>query len=155
LRSIELDLNFDKQKLLNIYDNYKYKIKTYTNKAGDDQPIGILSFDEKPQYIQFLENKFNFLHNSYYLISSGYHPHIDDTRQCIVSFEIQNHHNIPLKFYEPEEEVYHNGPIMWNTAVLHGSDPSPTERIFYQVELKDNNTFDYYVEQYKNNKLLK
>ena len=64
-------------------------------------------------------------------------------------------HNIPLKFYEPEEEVYHNGPIMWNTAVLHGSDPSPTERIFYQVELKDNNTFDYYVEQYKNNKLLK
>jgi hypothetical protein len=79
-------------------------------------------------------------------MSSGYHPHIDDTRQCIISFELQNEHNVPLKFYDPDEEVYHNGPIMWNTTKLHGSDSSPSERIFYQIELQDNNTFEYYYE---------
>ena len=147
IRWTELKLDYDKQKLLDIFNNNKDKIYTYTNKKGDDQPISVLLFNEKPDYLKQLEGLFKKVHNSYYLMSSGYNPHIDDTRQCIISFELQNKHNVPLKFYDPDEEVYHNGPIMWNTAKLHGSDSSPSERIFYQIELQDNNTFEYY---YKN-----
>jgi hypothetical protein len=146
IRWIELDCDYDKQKLLDIFNNNKDTIHTYTNKRGDDQPIGILLFDKKPDYLKHLESLFNRVHNSYFLRSSGYHPHIDDTRQCVISFEVQNDHNVPLKFYDPDEEVYHNGPIMWNTAKLHGSESSPSERIFYQIELEDSNTFEYYYE---------
>jgi hypothetical protein len=146
IRWTELELDYDKQKLLDIFNNNKDKIHTYVNKQGNDQPIGILLFNEKPDYLKQLEGLFKRVHNSYFLMSSGYHPHIDDTRQCIISFELQNEHNVPLKFYDPDEEVYHNGPIMWNTTKLHGSDSSPSERIFYQIELQDNNTFEYYYE---------
>lgn len=146
IRWTELELDYDKQKLLDIFNNNKDKIHTYVNKQGNDQPIGILLFNEKPDYLKQLEGLFKRVHNSYFLMSSGYHPHIDDTRQCIISFELQNEHNVPLKFYDPDEEVYHNGPIMWNTKKLHGSDSSPSERIFYQIELQDNNTFEYYYE---------
>jgi len=114
IRWTELELDYDKQKLLDIFNNNKDKIHTYVNKQGNDQPIGILLFNEKPDYLKQLEGLFKRVHNSYFLMSSGYHPHIDDTRQCIISFELQNEHNVPLKFYDPDEEVYHNGPIMWN-----------------------------------------
>ena len=155
MRYVEIDVDYDKQKLLDIYHEYKHLTKTYINRKGDDQPIGVLLFDEKPEYILEMESKFNYFHNSYYLISSGYHPHIDDTRQCIVSFELQNEHQVPLKFYEPEEEVYHTGPIMWNTALLHGSEPSPTPRIFYQLELKDDQPFEFYLREYMDDNLFK
>jgi hypothetical protein len=155
LRHFQVDLDYDKEKLLKIYEQHKDRIKTYINREGGTSPIGVLLFDEKPDYILEMENKVNYLHNSYYLISSGYHPHVDDTRQCVISFELQNEHNIPLKFYEPEEEVYHDGPIMWNTSVWHGSDPSPTPRIFYQIELKDDKTFDFYLREYMSDNLFK
>lgn len=155
MRYIKIPIQYDKKTLHQIYDENKNNIKIYVNKKGDNQPIGILSFDKKPNYILEIENKFNFVHNSYFLISSGYHPHRDDTRQCVISFEILNKHQVPLKFYDPEEEVYHDNPIMWNTQELHGSENSPSNRIFYQVELKDNQNFKYYVNQYHENNLLK
>lgn len=155
MRYIKIPIEYDKKTLHQIYDENKNDIKIYVNKKGDNQPIGILSFDNKPNYILEIENKFNFVHNSYFLISSGYHPHRDDTRQCVISFEILNKHQVPLKFYDPEEEVYHDNPIMWNTQELHGSENSPSNRIFYQVELKDNQNFKYYVNQYHENNLLK
>lgn len=154
MRHYEIDIDYDLQKLKDIYHSYSHLIKTYVNRKGDDQPIGVLLFDEKPEYIRKFESRFPYLHNSYYLISSGYHPHIDDTRQCILSFEIYNEHNVPLKFYEPEEEVYHHSPILWNTAVLHGSDPSPTPRVFYQVEMKDDQPFEFYLKKYMEDKLF-
>jgi len=155
MRYIEIDdIDWDKGKLLDIYHQYESQIKTYINKHGDGQPIGVLLFDEKPDYLLEMESKFKYIHNSYYLVSSGYHPHIDDTRQCIISFELQNEYQVPLKFYDPVEEVFHTGPIMWNTALLHGSEPSPTPRIFYQVELKDDQPFEFYLRKYLNDELL-
>ncbi len=154
LRWIELDLDYDKQQLLQIFKDNQNHLKTYINKNGDNQPIGILKFPNKPDYILKMESRFNFVHDSYFILSSGYHPHRDDTRQCIISFEVQNENNIPLKFYYPEEEVFHKSAIMWNTKCFHGSDPSPTERIFYQIELLDSNKFEYYVNKHKDNELL-
>ena len=154
-RYIKIPIPYNKKILYEIYNQNKNNVKTYVNKEGDDQPIGILSFGNKPNYILEMENKFNFFDNSYFLISSGYHPHRDDTRQCIISFEVLNKHQVPLKFYNPEEEVYHDNPIMWNTQELHGSDDSPSDRIFYQVQLKNDQNFQYYMDQYNQNNLLK
>jgi hypothetical protein len=155
VRYIKIPIQYDKKTLHQIYDENKNNVKVYVNKKGNNQPIGILSFKNKPNYLLEIENKFNFVHNSYFLISGGYHPHKDDSRQCIISFEVLNIHKVPLKFYDPEEEIYHDNPIMWNTQELHGSENSPSDRIFYQVELKDDQSFQYYVNQYHENNLLK
>lgn len=52
-------------------------------------------------------------------------------------------------------QIAKNGAIMWNPQALHGSEPSPTQRIFYQIELEDDKPFEFYVEKYINEELLK
>jgi len=37
---------------------------------------------------------------------------------------------------------------------LHGSESSPSERIFFQIELEDDKQFEFYVEEYNKNELL-
>ena len=153
-RWINIDINFDKQKLLDIFNKNKKDARVYYNQTGGEpQPITLLNPIEK-DYCKELESKFKYVRDSYFLTSSGYHPHIDDRRQCIVSFELKNDHQIPLKFYDPDEEVFHTTPIMWNTTVLHGSESSPSERIFFQIELEDDKQFEFYVEEYNKNELL-
>ena len=153
-RWINVNIDFDKQKLLDIfYANEQYE-RIYYNKAeGKPQPITLLNPSSK-DYCKELESKFKYVRDSYYLTSSGYSPHIDDRRQCIISFELKNDHQVPLKFYDPEEEVYHTTPIMWNTAVRHGSENSPSKRIFFQIELEDDKSFNFYMQKHLEGKLL-
>ncbi len=153
MRWTNIDLNFDRQQLLDVFNNYrKDHERIYSNESGD-QPISLLAPPVKG-YCEQLERKFNYVRDSYYLVSSGYHPHIDDRRQCIISFELKNDHQIPLKFYDPDEEVFHKQPVMWNTTILHGSDPSPSERIFFQIELEDDKPFEFYLKKYQNDELF-
>lgn len=154
-RWIPIDINFSKQSLLENFNSQREQHqRVYRNERdGEVQPITLLNPPDKAPMIE-LEKKFKWVRDSYYLVSSGYHPHIDDRRQCIISFELQNEHNVPLKFYDPDEEVYHTHPIMWNTTVLHGSEPSPTERIFFQIELEDDKPFEFYKRKYLENELL-
>lgn len=154
-RWIEIDIDFSKKSLLKNFTSQREQHQRvyYNQKEREPQPIYLLNPPNKTPMIE-LEKRFNWVRDSYYLVSSGYHPHIDDRRQCIISFELQNKHNVPLKFYEPDEEVYHNKPIMWNTTVLHGSEPSPAERIFFQIELEDDKPFEFYKRKYLDNELL-
>lgn len=153
-RWINIDIDFSKQKLLSIYDKNKKDARIYYNQAeGKPQPITLLNPSSK-DYCKELESKFRYVRDSYYLTSSGYSPHIDDRRQCIVSFELKNDHQVPLKFYDPDEEVFHITPIMWNTTVLHGSEPSPTERIFFQIELEDDKSFEFYAKKHLEGELI-
>lgn len=153
-RWINIDLDFDKDELLNIYYlNQEYERVYYNKNEGKPQPITLLNPTEKP-YCKELESKFKYVRDSYFLTSSGYSPHIDDRRQCIVSFELKNDYQVPLKFYDPDEEVFHSTPIMWNTTKLHGSESSPSKRIFFQIELEDDKSFEYYMRKYKQNELL-
>ena len=46
IRWVELELDYDKQKLLEVFNSNKDKIHTYTNKQGDDQPIGVLLLND-------------------------------------------------------------------------------------------------------------
>lgn len=153
-RWINIDIDFSKQKLLSIYDKNKKDARIYYNQAeGKPQPITLLNPSSK-DYCKELESKFRYVRDSYYLTSSGYNPHIDDRRQCIISFELKNNHQVPLKFYDPDEEVFHTTPIMWNTTVLHGSEPSPSKRIFFQIELEDDKSFDFYAQKHLEGKLI-
>tara|TARA_B100000035_G_scaffold251131_1_gene220217 strand:- start:560 stop:1045 length:486 start_codon:yes stop_codon:yes gene_type:complete len=153
-RWINIDIDFSKQKLLNIFEKNKKDARIYYNQAeGKPQPITLLNPSSK-DYCKELESKFRYVRDSYYLTSSGYNPHIDDRRQCIISFELKNDHQVPLKFYDPDEEVFHTTPIMWNTTVLHGSEPSPSERIFFQIELEDDKSFDFYAQKHLEGELI-
>lgn len=154
MRWTSIDLEFDKDKLLDIFNLNKKDARIYYNQNdGKPQPITLLNPKEK-DYCKELERKFKYVRDSYYLTSSGYAPHVDDRRQCIISFELKNDHQVPLKFYDPDEEVFHTTPIMWNTTALHGSESSPSERIFFQIELEDDKTFDFYFRKYIENELL-
>lgn len=151
---INIDIDFDRQKLLDIfYANEQYERIYYNKSEGKAQPITLLNPSSK-DYCKELESKFKYVRDSYYLTSSGYSPHIDDRRQCIISFELKNDHQVPLKFYDPEEEVFHTTAIMWNTTLLHGSDDSPSKRIFFQIELEDDKPFEFYRRKYLENELL-
>ena len=153
-RWINIDIDFSKQKLFNIFDKNKKDARIYYNQAeGKPQPITLLNPSSK-DYCKELESKFRYVRDSYYLTSSGYNAHIDDRRQCIISFELKNDHQVPLKFYDPDEEVFHTTPIMWNTTVLHGSEPSPSERIFFQIELEDDKSFDFYAQKHLEGELI-
>jgi len=153
-RWINIDIIFDKQKLLDIfYANEQYERTYYNNAEGKAQPITLLNPPSK-DYCKELEAKFKYVRDSYYLTSSGYSPHIDDRRQCVISFELKNDHQVPLKFYDPDEEVYHTSAIMWNTTLLHGSESSPSKRIFFQIELEDDKSFEFYRRKHLENELL-
>ena len=43
---------------------------------------------------------------------------------------------------------------MWNTAVRHGSENSPSKRIFFQIELEDDKSFNFYMQKHLEGKLL-
>jgi len=153
-RWINIDIMFDKSRLLDIfYTNEKYERTYYNNAEGKAQPITLLNPPSK-DYCKELEAKFKYVRDSYYLTSSGYSPHIDDRRQCVISFELKNDHQVPLKFYDPDEEVYHTSAIMWNTTLLHGSESSPSKRIFFQIELEDDKSFEFYRRKHLENELL-
>ena len=153
-------INCDREKLMDIFHEHKHRTNYYVSNS-EEMPVSSITWAdvEKPDYIKELESNFNFFYQSYFIMSSGYWPHVDDTRQCLISFEIQNENNVPLKFYDPDEEAIHpdpkNGAIMWNPQALHGSESSPTQRIFYQIELEDDKPFEFYVEKYINEELLK
>jgi hypothetical protein len=159
-RWCSVDIKYDRELLLDIfYKNREFEHTYHNVSEGKEQPISLLNpehFDKPPHpYLVELQDKFNYVRNGYYLVSGGYHPHIDDRRTCVITFTLKNDYNVPLKFYEPDDIVDMTRPFIWNTAVLHGADNSPTERIFYQIEFEDDKTYEFYYEELIEGRLLR
>jgi len=155
-RWIEIDCDYDKAKLSTIWLENKDDAYVYHNeKDNEAQPVRILPLSKlEIPYVKELQNKFKYAEKSLFVASSGYHPHIDDNRTCVVSFEVVNKHKVPLKFYDPDEEADNTNPILWNTATLHGSEKSPSERVFFQIVMESNKPFEFYLKKYLDNELL-
>lgn len=179
---IEIDLEYDRQKLLDIYNDSRPLLNYYRSNNGSgwgsgvQAGIALLEFDRpsthymynpeidpkfpKPEYIKQLESKFsNYYQVSTYIMSSGWGAHVDSFRNCVVSFEVLNPDNSPLLYYNDDgtvkHEVFHNNkPIMWDTTLLHGSEHCENERVFFQIELGRDNTFEYYKELYEKGTLI-
>lgn len=156
-RWCSIDIDYNKDLLLDIFYKNREQERTYYNVQGDEaQPISLLDLNNDIHpYIQQLHDKFNYVRDGYYLVSSGYHPHIDDRRTCVITFTLKNDYDVPLKFYEPDDSVDMSQPFIWNTAVLHGADNSVAERIFYQIELEDDKPYEFYYEELINSSLIR
>lgn len=155
-RWVEIDCDYDKERLLAIWLEHKDNAYVYHNKeANEPQPVKILNLSKlEIPYLKELQSKFKYSATSLFVASSGYHPHIDDRRTCVASFEVINEHGVPLKFYDPDEEANNTNPIIWNTAILHGSEKSPSERVFFQVEMEDDKPFEFYLRKYLEDELF-
>lgn len=150
-----------KNQLLHLYYEQKHKLgHTYVSKTGKPQELTLVGGFDNPAFLMDIVKPIpnNYIDAWYFLSNFGVNAHIDDNRQCILSYEIQNYENIPLSFFDnqTEIEVHYkaNTPILWNTQFMHGSKISLTERIFFQIEMKRNNSFEFYLNQYKNGKLI-
>lgn len=157
---LSIDIDFDKQLLLDIFYDNRDLERTYHNvRDGKEQPISLMNPGDNHPYIIELQDKFNYVRNGYFLVSSGYHPHVDDRRQCVISFELKNDHGVPMVFFDQSDNVIDTVdmslPFIWNTQARHGSFDSPSERIFYQIELEDTRPYDFYYKEHMNNQLLK
>lgn len=159
-----VDIEYDKELLLDIfYKNREFEHTYHNVSEGKEQPISLLNPEHfgKPQhpYLFELQDKFNYVRNGYYLVSSGYYPHSDDRRQCVITFELKNDHNVPLVFFDNHNNVVDTVdmslPFIWNTQSRHGAFDSPSERIFYQIEFIDTNDYNFYYNELINSKLLK
>lgn len=155
-RWIEIDCDYDKATLYSIWMEYRDKAHAYYDKINNyPQPVKILNLSKlEIPYLKELQNRFKYSATSLFVASSGYHPHIDDRRTCVASFEVINEHEVPLKFYDPDEEASNKNPIIWNTATLHGSEKSPSERVFFQVEMEDDKDFEFYLRKYLEDELF-
>jgi len=155
-RWIEIDCEYDKEKLYSIWMKHKDDAYVYHAKESNiPQPVKILNLSKlEIPYLKQLQSRFKYSATSLFVASSGYHPHIDDRRTCVASFEVINEHKVPLKFYDPDEEANNSNPIIWNTATLHGSEKSPSERVFFQVEMEDDKDFEFYLRKYLEDELL-
>lgn len=155
-RWIEIDCKYDKEKLYSIWMEHKSDSYVYYDEQNNTpQPVKILNLSKlEIPYLKELQHRFKYSATSLFVASSGYHPHIDDRRTCVASFEVINEHGVPLKFYDPDEEANNKNPIIWNTATLHGSEKSPSERVFFQVEMEDDKDFEFYLRKYLEDELF-
>lgn len=155
-RWIEIDCDYDKEKLSMIWSEHKDNAYIYHNKKDNEpEPVKILPLSKlEIPYVKELQNKFKYAAKSLFVASSGYHPHIDEGRTCVVSFEVINQHKVPLKFYDPDEEADNTKPILWNTSTLHGSEESPSERVFFQIIMETDKPYEFYLKKYLENELL-
>jgi len=126
--------------------------RQYTSGSDALTPLTIVGGYAKTDLIIHIENQIDadLIDASYFVSNFGINPHVDDNRQCIISYEIQNKENIPINFHTPDGKTTRiwytdNHPLMWNPQVMHSADRSDSERIFFQIELKRDSVFTDYL----------
>lgn len=133
--------------------------RTYVSDNGVPSELTIVADYPKSDLIKKIENKIEnkYIDASYFVSNRGIEPHTDDNRQCIFSFEISNDENIPINFHVDNlvtAEHYNGEVLMWNPQIRHSADKSITERIFFQIELQRNLTYNDYLRLYQSDKLI-
>lgn len=159
-RWCSIEFEFNREHLLAVFEDNRHSAKVYVDeKYKEKQPISLLNV--KDSYIDDLLDKFNYVRDGYFLSSGGYEPHIDNRRTCVLTFTLKNNYNVPLSFYGDKElaniveSVDMTHPFLWDTTLLHGSEESPEERIFYQIEFEDDQPYEFYYNEFISGRLIK
>lgn len=153
----KFDLNNDQLRQLKdvFYQNKQEYGHLYKSETGRKTELLIVGGFNKTRLIESLLEKIdNFYIDNFYFVSNyGIKKHIDDNRQCVISWEIQNDFKTPIDFYVNDKKtsiIYkNNNPIMFNPQICHGAPMSKTERIFFQIELNRKFNFLFYVNLFK------
>lgn len=152
------------EELRNFFYLQKSKFgRTYVSEGNIKTELTIVDGYEKSKLIKKIESAVNsdIINASYFVSNYGIQPHIDDNRQCILSFEIQNTENVATNFHldtvdldTVESRYYNKIPLMWNPQIRHSANISVSERIFFQIELDRQYNFSYYIDMYNNRRLF-
>lgn len=147
------------------YSNQEYA-SAYISKKGTDTTLTILTdIPDVPLIINTLIE--NILPEHYFTYvflgnNGNIFPHVDDTRQAVITFPLIVD-DTPTTFIDEHDynkvdgELYYDDyqTVIWNTKHCHKVSSSEKFRLFFQIELKQGNPYDFYVTQLKNGNLLR
>jgi len=138
--------------LVDYYDEHKGKIK-----ANGFAGLNFLVIDDLPTCLNNIANKVNkeyFQRLYYYSNSEDVARHSDKRRDTVITIPLINHKNIPTMF--DSGPLYYKGPTLVNTLINHWvENPNKEFRLFIQIELKTEYTFEEYVDLYNKGELIK
>lgn len=147
------------------YDNHKYA-STYISEKGTDTTLTILTdIPDSPDVINKLIEKIapEYYFTYVFLGNNGcISPHVDDTRQAVITFPLIVD-DTPTTFIDENEydkiddALYYDDyqTVIWNTKHWHKVLPSEKFRLFFQIELKQDSPYDFYIRQLKAGNLLR
>lgn len=166
IKTPELNITEEERKELIqcFYDNEHNKT-TYISKKGTDTTLTILTeVDTVPSIMQKLIDKIpkKYYHTFVFLGNNGsISPHVDDTRQAVITFPLITD-DTPTSFIEEKDydsivdELFYNDnqTVLWNTKAWHKVVAADQFRLFFQIELNPDNTYEDYEALYKEGKLF-
>jgi len=110
--------------------------------------LNFLFVDHLPTCLIDIVNKVNpayFQRIYYYSNQDDVSRHADARRGTVITIPLMNNANIPISF--DSGNVYYSGSVLINTTVEHWVDnPDNVFRLFIQVELNEDHTFDEYIQ---------
>lgn len=152
------------QALIKCFNENQHNKYTYYSKRGTDTSLEIINkVDNPPTILTRLVNSipsgyfwdFAFLGNY-----GSIFPHVDDTRQAVISWPLI-YEGTPTTFINSEDtevitDLYYedNIPALWNTKFWHKVNKASGFRLFFQIELHQSNNYQYYYDLYKSKKLF-
>lgn len=154
-------LDGERTELLSLYETWKvHEIQYRREKSGTMQDLWLLGAYERTPLINRLQSKVRYVRQSYFLKNKGIEPHRDDNRTAVISFELINPENLPTRVYDDESNLvgvihYDNMPVLWSTQRLHDAEWTSEPRLFFQMELERENSFEYYAELYQTGDLFR
>lgn len=104
--------------------------------------LNFLLLDQYPPELQRVIDKINptyFERAYFYANSTNVAPHIDKRRGAIISIPLLDP-VVPASF--EDEDVYYDGPTVFNTQLKHWVDNPGIQRLFIQIELKHSMTIE-------------
>lgn len=139
------------------YRLHEDKVIRYINENGNNSGLGILPMhhDEVDGLLEYTGKIFpEYFFEFYLIVNSGLDKHVDDNRQSVLTVEILNPEHVGTRFYDDDgsfELKYKQGEAhMISTQQYHSVDESAKERVFFQMELDRNYSFDDIKYVYRN-----
>tara|TARA_B110000908_G_scaffold137770_1_gene163560 strand:+ start:4376 stop:4852 length:477 start_codon:yes stop_codon:yes gene_type:complete len=118
--------------------------------------LNFLLIDQLPSCLIDIVNKVNpeYFERIYYYSNRGnVARHADKRRGTVITIPLINKSNIPTSF--DSGNVYYHESVLVNTTVEHWADnPDEEFRLFIQVELNEDHTFDEYIQLHIKNDLV-
>lgn len=159
MEELALDLSTKDRLLDYFYSNEHLCYEHLSTKTGSPTGLRILrDVVENSKEMNQLNNRINpeFFKAGYYLGNLGVGRHTDGMRTTAILFELSNPENIGTTFHwdNHDETLLYDAPCMINVKHEHSVQDSESFRLFYQIELKDENRFEFYVDQHHQGNLL-
>lgn len=162
----ELNISDDQcQALIKCFDDNIHNKTTYVAQNGIDTTLTILTeLDNTNEIVNYLINRISkkYYFSFVFLGNKGnITPHKDDDRQAVITFPLITN-DTPTSFLQEDNhdtvinELYYNTneAVMWNTKIWHKVLPTDQFRLFFQIELKRDNSYEFYYNELMSGNLI-